>query len=149
MLFRGVNRRGSMDQQRARRRGIRARQSLLLAAIAAVTPGAARAATPTPAIGLNFSTSDLASSVALGNNHFTNGSAGGTLSSVALYSIPKADLLGTPTLANLTRLHNLDPNTDGFTIQPVTNLGTSIGHAPMVAGDNAFFSLIDRETITN
>ncbi len=92
-----------------------------------------------PTLGLD------ATGVYVGTNDFT---AANAFSSVAVYSIPKADLTAAvPSTANLSRLDNLSANTRGFTIQPVVDFGPAKGYAPLIAVDNQFFSKIDRTNL--
>src|SRR5215212_8140997 len=61
-----------------------------------------------------------ANGVYVGTNNFH----GQTLASLALYSVPKADLIATtPSLARLMSFTGLSTGTYGFTFQPVVNFG--------------------------
>src|SRR4051812_30033111 len=77
-----------------------------------------------PTLGLD------ANGVYVGTDNFN--SAGTILRSVALYSVPKADLLAnTPSLSRLTTSHNaLSTNTYGRTFQPVVNFGPKAASDP-------------------
>ncbi len=89
-----------------------------------------------------------ANGLAIGTNDFTSSS--GSFSSVALYSLPKADLTAaTPITTNLTRLHNLSASTYGFTLQPVVDFSnvTKTG-MPVLAVDNDVYSVLNRSTLT-
>src|SRR3954451_17608804 len=79
-----------------------------------------------PTLGLD------ANGVYVGTNNFN--AAGTTLRSLALYSVPKADLLAaTPTLSRLTTSHNaLSTTTYGFTFQAVDNFGPKSPSDPEV-----------------
>src|SRR4051794_20724335 len=77
-----------------------------------------------PTLGLD------ANGVYVGTDNFN--SAGTILRSVALYSVPKADLLAnTPSLSRLTTSYNaLSTNTYGRTFQPVVNFGPKAASDP-------------------
>src|SRR3954468_7987546 len=79
-----------------------------------------------PTLGLD------ANGVYVGTNNFN--AAGTALRSLALYSVPKADLLAaTPSLARLTTSHNaLSTTTYGFTFQAVNNFGPKASSDPEV-----------------
>src|SRR3954447_209997 len=88
-----------------------------------------------PTLGLD------ANGVYVGTDNFN--SAGTILRSVALYSVPKADLLAaTPSLARLTTSHNaLSTNTYGFTFQAAVNYGPKLASdpEPIISTSNSSF----------
>ena len=73
-------------------------------------------------------------------NNFT--SISGSLDSVSVFSVPKADLLApTPSLANMTRFDDLNSGSQpliGWTLQPIVNHGAVGNHAPLLATDLVF-----------
>ncbi len=78
-----------------------------------------------------------ANGVYVTTNNFT--SIVGSLDSVSVFSVPKADLLApVPTLANMTRFDDLNSGAQpliGWTLQPIVNHGTVGTHAPLLATD--------------
>jgi hypothetical protein len=79
-----------------------------------------------------------ANGVYVGTNNFH----GQTLSSLALYSVPKTDLIAsTPSLARITSFTGLSTSTYGFTLQPVVNYGPKqpTDPTPIVATNNGSF----------
>jgi T5SS/PEP-CTERM-associated repeat protein len=96
-----------------------------------------------PTLGLD------ANGVYVGTNNFN--SAGTSLRSVGLYSVPKADLLATtPTLSRLTSFSALSTNTYGFTFQPVVNDGSKLptDPTPVVSTSNNSFGVYKFTKIT-
>ncbi len=81
-----------------------------------------------------------------------NFSSGGFLRSVAIYSVPKADLLAaTPSLSRLTTSHNqLSANTYGFTFQPAIDYGSKAASdpEPLVSTSNTAFGVYKFATLT-
>ena len=71
-----------------------------------------------------------ANGVYIAANNFN--SAGTSLRSLAVYSVPKVDLLAaTPSLSRLTTSHNaLSTNTYGFTFQPAVDYDPKAANAP-------------------
>src|SRR4051812_4831929 len=82
-----------------------------------------------------------ANGVYVSTNNFN--AAGTTLRNVAIYSVPKADLLAaTPSLTKLTTSHNTLPaGTYGFTLQPVIDFDpkSASDPEPLVATANSSF----------
>jgi T5SS/PEP-CTERM-associated repeat protein len=77
-----------------------------------------------------------ANGVYVGTNNF---SSAGTLRSIGLYSVPKADLLAaTPTLSRITVRNALSANTVGFTLQPAIDYGPKAptDPEPLLASNN-------------
>src|SRR3954453_7110791 len=77
-----------------------------------------------------------ANGVYVGTNNF---SSAGTLRSIGLYSVPKADLLAnTPTLSRITVRNALSTNTVGFTLQPAVDYGPKLptDPEPILANSN-------------
>jgi hypothetical protein len=89
-----------------------------------------------PTLGLD------ANGVYVGTNNFN--STGTTLRSLAIYSVPKADLIAaTPSLARLTTSHNaLSTSTYGFTFQAAVNYGPKLASDPetIISTSNSAFS---------
>jgi hypothetical protein len=82
--------------------------------------------------------------VYIGVNDF---SAGGSMTGVSFFSIPKTNLLATtPTLANMTKFENLSTATFGSTLQGVVNPDAGPGHGLFISIDDAF-NFFDRYTI--
>lgn len=81
-----------------------------------------------------------ANGVYVTTNNFT--SITGSLDSVSVFSVPKADLLApAPTLANMTRFDDLNSGAQpliGWTLQPIVNHGAVSNHAPLLATDLVF-----------
>ena len=78
-----------------------------------------------------------ANGVYVGTNNF---SSSGTLRSIGLYSVPKADLVAsTPSLARITAHSTLSANTVGFSLQPTIDYGPKAPNAmePVVASNNS------------
>lgn len=68
-----------------------------------------------PMVGINQS------GLYISTNNFTSGNAS---TSTGVLVVPKADLLlATPTVANAKQVTNIDPNTTGFSAQPLVNYG--------------------------
>ncbi len=85
-----------------------------------------------------------ATGVYIGVNNFT---AGGAMTGVSFFSIPKTNLLATnPTLANMTKFENLASATYGSTLQGVVNTEAGSGHGLFISIDDAF-NFFDRYTI--
>ena len=97
-----------------------------------------------PTLGLD------ANGVYIGTNNFN--STGTTLRSLAIYSVPKVDLLAaTPSLSRLTTSHNaLGTNTYGFTFQPVVDYGpkTATAPEPIISTSNSSFGVYKFATLT-
>ncbi len=77
-----------------------------------------------------------ANGVYLGTNNF---SSAGTLRSIGLYSVPKADLLlNTPSLSRITVRNALSTNTVGFTLQAAVDYGPKLptDPEPILANSN-------------
>src|SRR4051812_291129 len=77
-----------------------------------------------------------ANGVYVGTNNF---SSAGTLRSMGLYSVPKADLLlNTPSLSRITVRNALSTNTVGFTLQPAVDYGPKLptDPEPILANSN-------------
>ena len=92
-----------------------------------------------------------ANGVYISTNNYT--SLTGGLDSLAIFSLPKADLLApTPTLANLTRFDGLNTGIEfyGNTLQPITNFGPAGSHAPFLGtGGNLTENVLYRTDLAN
>lgn len=97
-----------------------------------------------PTLGLD------ANGIYVGTNNFN--SAGTTLRSLAIYSVPKVDLLAaTPSLSRLTTSHNtLGTSNYGFTLQPVVDYGpkTATAPEPIISTSNNSFGVYRFATLT-
>jgi T5SS/PEP-CTERM-associated repeat protein len=97
-----------------------------------------------PTLGLD------ANGVYVGTNNFN--SAGTTLRSLAIYSVPKIDLLAaTPSLSRITASHNTLGTTNyGFTFQPAVDYGPKAASAPepIVSTSNGSFGVYKVATLT-
>jgi hypothetical protein len=92
-----------------------------------------------------------ANGVYISTNNYT--SLTGGLDSLAIFSLPKADLMAaTPTLANLTRFDGLNTGIEfyGNTLQPITNFGPVGSHAPFLGtGGNLTETVLYRTDLMN
>lgn len=71
------------------------------------------------------------------------------ITSISLYSFPKADLLAaTPTIANRSRFADLSTGLHGSTVQAATQVGTSDGQGVFLAADAGGSSRLVRTNIT-
>lgn len=94
-----------------------------------------------PTLGVN------ADALTVSTNNFAFGAF---FTGLGVYSFPKADLLlAKPSIANLARFDNADPNAYGFTLQAVDSQNPSDGNQPMLAVSNSALYQLQSSQITD
>lgn len=94
-----------------------------------------------PTLGVN------ADALTVSTNNFAFGAYFG---GIGVYSFPKADLLlAKPSIANLARFDNVDPNAYGYTLQAVDSQNPSDGNQPILAVSNATLNRLQLSQVTD